>query len=67
MPSLTILLPSAGNICRSPTAEAMFKSVVEKAGLADTFDIDSCGTGAKGQKAGGWVRVNAGPEVGAMI
>jgi protein-tyrosine-phosphatase len=35
----------AGNICRSPTAEAMFRSVVEKACLGSQFDIDSCGTG----------------------
>lgn len=38
----------AGNICRSPTAEAMFRTVVERAGVADKFDIDSCGTGAMG-------------------
>ena len=37
-------LPS-GNICRSPTAEAMFRAVVERNGLTDRFDIDSCGTG----------------------
>lgn len=36
---------ASGNICRSPTAEAMFKSVVQKAGVADRYDIDSCGTG----------------------
>lgn len=42
---VTASLPLAGNICRSPTAEAMFRSVVENAGLADSFDIDSCGTG----------------------
>jgi hypothetical protein len=41
----TLHCTSAGNICRSPTAEAMFRSVVEAAGLADRFDIDSCGTG----------------------
>ena len=35
----------AGNICRSPTAEAMFRAVVERNGLTDCFDIDSCGTG----------------------
>ena len=35
----------AGNICRSPTAEAMFRAVVERNGLTDRFDIDSCGTG----------------------
>ncbi len=33
-----------GNICRSPTAEAMFRAVVEREGVADKFDIDSCGT-----------------------
>jgi protein-tyrosine phosphatase len=34
-----------GNICRSPTAEGVFKSVVEKAGLADRIASDSAGTG----------------------
>jgi len=34
-----------GNICRSPTAEGVFKSVVEKAGLADKVTSDSAGTG----------------------
>jgi protein-tyrosine phosphatase len=34
-----------GNICRSPTAEAMFRAVVERNGMKDKFDIDSCGTG----------------------
>ena len=34
-----------GNICRSPTAEAVFRSVVERAGMQDCFVIDSCGTG----------------------
>lgn len=33
-----------GNICRSPTAEAVFRHCVEKAGLADVFHIDSAGT-----------------------
>ena len=40
-----VLMVCLGNICRSPTAEAMFKAVVEKRGLADQFEIDSCGTG----------------------
>lgn len=35
----------AGNICRSPAAEAVFKAKVEAAGLSDEFVIDSCGTG----------------------
>jgi len=34
-----------GNICRSPTAEAAFRSVVDRAGLSEQFNIDSCGTG----------------------
>lgn len=34
-----------GNICRSPTAEAVFRRQVETAGLAHRFEIDSAGTG----------------------
>ena len=33
-----------GNICRSPTAEAVFRRYVEKAGLAEHILIDSAGT-----------------------
>lgn len=33
-----------GNICRSPTAEGIFIHLVEEAGLADAFLIDSAGT-----------------------
>jgi protein-tyrosine phosphatase len=32
------------NICRSPMAEAIFRRLVEEAGLADAISIDSCGT-----------------------
>lgn len=35
-----------GNICRSPTAEGVFRHYVEEAGLADQFAIDSAGTHA---------------------
>ena len=38
-------LDFVGNICRSPTAEAVFKAVVEQNKLSDRYDIDSCGTG----------------------
>lgn len=54
---LTALGLYPGNICRSPTAEAMFKSVVDKAGLSDSFTIDSCGTGGGNPDwyiKGGW-------------
>jgi protein-tyrosine phosphatase len=33
-----------GNICRSPTAEAVFRHQVEKAGLEGRITIDSAGT-----------------------
>lgn len=33
-----------GNICRSPTAEAVFRAKVEAAGLAEQIFIDSVGT-----------------------
>ena len=35
-----------GNICRSPTAEAVLKSLVEAEGLGDEIEVDSAGTGA---------------------
>jgi len=33
-----------GNICRSPTAEAVMKKLVEDRGLAHLFELDSAGT-----------------------
>lgn len=33
-----------GNICRSPTAEAVFRHYVENAGLSEQIQIDSAGT-----------------------
>ena len=41
-----VLFVCMGNICRSPTAEGMFRKVVDDAGLADRIDIDSAGTHA---------------------
>ena len=35
-----------GNICRSPTAEGVFRHVVKQRGLEDTISIDSAGTHA---------------------
>jgi protein-tyrosine phosphatase len=35
-----------GNICRSPTAEGVFRHLVEKEGLASQIEVDSAGTHA---------------------
>ncbi len=39
-----VLFCCMGNICRSPTAEAVFRRYVEQAGLAEHILIDSAGT-----------------------
>jgi len=39
-----ILFVCMGNICRSPTAEAVFASLAQRAGLSSGFEIDSAGT-----------------------
>jgi protein-tyrosine phosphatase len=41
---ISVLFVCLGNICRSPLAEAVFRSVVDEAGLADRIRIDSAGT-----------------------
>lgn len=38
-----VLFVCLGNICRSPAAEGVFRAYVDKAGLSDEFEIDSCG------------------------
>ena len=44
MDKTKVLFVCLGNICRSPSAEAVMKALVEKKGLADKFEIDSAGT-----------------------
>jgi protein-tyrosine phosphatase len=39
-----VLFVCMANICRSPTAEAMFRAKAAKAGIADLLVIDSAGT-----------------------
>ena len=46
MGKVKILFVCLGNICRSPSAEAVMKGLVKKAGMADEFEIDSAGTAA---------------------
>jgi len=41
-----ILFVCLGNICRSPTAEGVMRSLVREAGLEDVVELDSAGTGA---------------------
>lgn len=41
---VSVLFVCLGNICRSPTAEGVFRKLVDQAGLQDQVHIDSCGT-----------------------
>ena len=42
--SYRVLFVCTGNICRSPTAEGVFRHLVTTAGLSDAITIDSAGT-----------------------
>jgi protein-tyrosine phosphatase len=42
----SILFVCTANICRSPTAEGVFRAMADKAGLGAAFELDSAGTGA---------------------
>lgn len=42
--AVKVLFVCLGNICRSPTAEGVFRARVEAAGLAQHIYADSCGT-----------------------
>jgi len=44
--STGVLFVCLGNICRSPTAEGLFRHRVQQAGLDSHVRIDSCGTGS---------------------
>ena len=52
MDRFRILFVCAGNICRSPLAEGIFRNRVDDAGLSARYEIDSAGTGGwhQGQK-----------------
>ena len=45
---IRVLFVCLGNICRSPMAEAVFRHLVEDAGLQGSIEVDSAGTA-------GWV------------
>ncbi|HEY8339323.1 MAG TPA: low molecular weight protein-tyrosine-phosphatase [Egibacteraceae bacterium] len=42
---MRILFVCLGNICRSPAAEAALRDALAEAGLADSVEVDSAGTG----------------------
>lgn len=44
MKKVSVVFVCMGNICRSPTAEAVFRDYVENAGLSGKVLIDSAGT-----------------------
>ena len=46
MKKISVLFVCLGNICRSPAAEAIFISLLEKKELTDGFIVDSAGTGS---------------------
>jgi protein-tyrosine phosphatase len=41
-----LLFVCLGNICRSPTAEGVMRTLVSEAGMADSIEVDSAGTGS---------------------
>ena len=43
---ISVLFVCLGNICRSPTAEGIFRRKVKEAGLDRDIQVDSCGTGS---------------------
>lgn len=44
MPELNVLMVCLGNICRSPTAEAVLRTKLARAGLGDRIAVASAGT-----------------------
>ena len=42
---VNVLFVCLGNICRSPSAEGVFRACVERDGLANRIAVDSAGTG----------------------
>ena len=46
-PPVRVLFVCWGNICRSPTAEAVLRRAVDEAGLSGRIEVDSAGTSAE--------------------
>jgi len=43
---IKVLFVCLGNICRSPSAEGVFRKLVDEQGLGEAIEIDSAGTHA---------------------
>ena len=43
---IKVLFVCLGNICRSPTAEGVFRALIDREGLGDRISIDSAGVGS---------------------
>ena len=43
---IRVLFVCLCNICRSPTAEGIFRDMVQREGLSELIETDSCGTGS---------------------
>lgn len=54
-----LLFVCLGNICRSPSAEAVMKKLVKDAGLGDRIEIDSAGITGYHKGAGGFTDAGA--------
>jgi len=61
MDKISVLFVCLGNICRSPAAEAIFKSLITEKGIGNQFIVDSAGTGSwhVGKKADSRMRFAA--------
>jgi protein-tyrosine phosphatase len=61
MDKTKVLFVCLGNICRSPSGEAVMKGLVEKEGLSGNFEVDSAGTAAwhEGEPADPRMQVHA--------
>ena len=44
-PGASVLFVCMGNICRSPTAEGVFRHLASRSGLGEVLRVDSAGTG----------------------